>query len=527
MRNLVLSSLLFLCLLALLLASPAWATDDEANKKPIWLVVTRPIFLEAIRPLQQERCKNGLKTVISTRPVTEAIANLKCRPAFLLLVGDCLVSEEEQHWYVPCRRRKLYRWRVSQKKEFASDALWGDFDGDLIPDVPVGRIPVRTAKQLRLVIDKILTFENKRPTLDDLRLPIWAGSSGYNPVLDSMATWLLLSIVQTNASIWSRPWIISADPMHPLCGWPPDQPTMFTNQLKRGGLMGVLMGHGSARSFYSMRFNHNLIRYTAADASKALAAGTPSPAMVIIACSTGNFTGRENCLAESLLLMPGGPAAVIGATTESHPLTNYFSALCLMRELAEKDKHVGSIWLAAQQKAMKARDFIIERVLVNVEGKLEEKMNVAKLRRDQILMYALLGDPATRLHLPDQLHGKIKYSAHGWHWDVQKPKAATRLYVSFRPDGQSFPKVAVQLEKNTAHKLFQQANDIFAFRPLGEYAVDEAWKGAVNKEGTLRLVATGPGRIYAIAFKLKSRNRQPATTGKLGIGKTNEMANNL
>jgi hypothetical protein len=56
------------------------------------------------------------------------------------------------------------------------------------------------------------------------------------------------------------------------------------------------------------------------------------------------------------------------------------------------------------------------------------------------------------------------------------------------------------LEKTTALKLFHQANDTFAFRPIGEFAVDKDWKGTINEEGTLRLVAVGPGRIYAITF---------------------------
>jgi len=287
----------------------------KAERKPIWLVVTRPIFQEAIKPLEDKRTKDGFRAVISTLPVTEAIATLKYRPAFLLLVGDDQPGEEKQPWYVPSPRRQLYRWRAAQEKEFAADTLLGDFDGDLVPDVPVGRIPVRTVEQLKLVVTKIIAFEQKQPTLDDLRLPIWTGEPGIDPVIDRITTALLLDTVETNASEWLRPWIISADPMHSLCGWPPDHCAMFTKQLKRGGLMAALMGHGSAESFYSIRFNGKQIRYTAAEASKELATGNPGPAMVIIACSCGNFVGHDNCLAESLLLMPGGPVAVIAATT--------------------------------------------------------------------------------------------------------------------------------------------------------------------------------------------------------------------
>jgi hypothetical protein len=148
----------FLFLLVVLLAAPAFAEREVTNEKPIWLVVTRPVFLKVIKPLAEMRSKDGFETFVSTRPIPEAIAALKRRPASLLLVGDDEPGKQEEPWYVPSRRRKLYRWRITQREEFASDALWGDFDGDLIPDVPVGRIPARTAEQLRPVVKKIIAF---------------------------------------------------------------------------------------------------------------------------------------------------------------------------------------------------------------------------------------------------------------------------------------------------------------------------------------------------------------------------------
>jgi hypothetical protein len=279
---------------------------------------------------------------------------------------------------------------------------------------------------------------------------------------------------------------------------------MFTGQLKQGGVMAVLMGHGSSDHFFSMVFQDKGVEYVAAHFEDALATGKPGPPTVIIACDTGDFTMDENCLCESLLLTRGGPVAAVGATTESHPLPNYFSGLCLLRTLSGDDRRLGTMWLAAQREAMKTRDFIIERMLVDIEGKLEEKMNVAKLRRNQILMYALLGDPATRLRLPDKLDGKIERLDEGWRWQVNKPKDATKLYVGFRPAGRDFPMADLPLQKNAARKRFEQANATFGFEQLAKLAADKAWKGTINREGTLRLVAVGRKHIYAIAFKLES-----------------------
>ncbi|GAG23646.1 unnamed protein product, partial [marine sediment metagenome] len=185
------------------------------------------MFADAVKPLAEKRSKEGFKTVISTQPVAKAIASLPHRNAMLLLIGDDEPGKEDQPWYIPAQRRKLYRWHAKQARQFASDAAWGDFDGDDVPDMPVGRIPARSLEQLRAVVKKIIAYETRPPSIDDLRLPVWAGAPGYNAVIDSLTTGMLVGAVRTNAPAWAEPWAISGDPKSGLCGWPPDQPGLF------------------------------------------------------------------------------------------------------------------------------------------------------------------------------------------------------------------------------------------------------------------------------------------------------------
>ena len=72
---------------------PTLATNNGMGEKPIWLVVTRPIFVEAIRPLAKMRSKDGFETIISTQPVADAITSLKRRPAFFLLFCEDLYGK--------------------------------------------------------------------------------------------------------------------------------------------------------------------------------------------------------------------------------------------------------------------------------------------------------------------------------------------------------------------------------------------------------------------------------------------------
>ncbi len=481
--------------------------NGSADVKPIWLVVTREMFTDTLKPLADKRQSEGLDAVISTKPVPEAIGSLSRKPSFLLLVGDCQSNMEKESWYLPSQKCQSYKWHITQGKEFSSDAIMGDFDGDMVPDIPVGRLPVRTKEQLQLLITKIINFENRMPTLDDLRLPIYTGSADFQPILDSMVTQFLLDTLNRNGAKWLRPWIIAGNQTHVLSGWPEDQAVTFSKELKKGGIMATFMGHGSIGSFFGMEFNGKNFSYTANQATGIFAEGQPSPPAVIIACNCGNFTSSQNCLAESLLFMPAGPVATIGATTVSHPMTNYFAGVCLLRKPGQSNpsnKRLGTLWLDVQKEAIKTRDIVMEALLLNIETSIEKRVDSQKVRRDHILLYALLGDPATKLHMPEPLECKIEQRDGIWYWNVEKPKGATKLYVEIRPDGQAMPAIKLPLEKESANKNLQLANDTFAFKNIAELSSDQNWEGTTNTPGILRLVAMSPENIYAAAQEIPS-----------------------
>ena len=490
------------------------AEPSTSPKGRLWLVVTRKMFLDDLKPLIEHRRGEGFDVAVSTLAPAKAIAAQKKRPAFILLVGDDQPGKQAENWYLPSPRRDLYRWRRDQEKQFAADMLLGDFDSDLIPDAPVGRLAVRTAEQLKTQVAQIIAHESREPSLDDLRLPVWGGAPGYNAFVDSMSTSIALTAVTTNSPRWIRTWMILADPKHPLCGTPTKQAAMFTGQLSRGGAMGVLIGHGSRTSFFSMKSGRGGIWFTAREARKGLSKAAPAPPMTILSCYTGSFTDQRESLAESLLTIPGGPVAVIAATTQSHPLTNFYSGKCLLQSFGRGHNRLGDLWLDTQKRAKDARSPMVEKILLDIEGKLEDQMNATKLRRDQMLMYAILGDPATRLHLPQRLRGKIKFVDGKWNWQVTKPEGTTVLHVAFRASGQRFPQLNTDDKNVDLDKLFAQADETFAFKPLKKLGDNDKWAGAMSGEGTLRLVAIGPGKIYAAGINLVTPSDSPAPVEK-------------
>ena len=485
--------------------SPAASTRAKppakppAKPRPVWLAITRPRFTQALRPLAAWRRAEGLRVVVSTLPPRRAIAALKgARLAYILLVGDDAPGKTDPVWAVPTRWRPLYRWRAPQRKTYASDALWGDLDGDLRPDVPVGRIPARRAADVATVVRKIIAYERRVPGLAQLQLPIWAGAPGYGGVIDSLATTMLIGAARSAAPPWIQQWLISGDAQHALCGWPPDQAEMFTERIARSGVISTLMGHSRAHFFHSMTYRGQRIALTVAQVKTLLARGAPAAPTVIMSCSAGHFTPEQACLAEALIRAPAGPVAAIAATTESHPLTNYHSGIALLGALGSGEVRLGTLWLASQIKAHAARNALIDGMLVNVEGKLDPVMKVHLLRRDQLLMYALFGDPATRLKLPARLEVRRRRHQNMWQWEASKPRGAKRLIVGFRAESVSFAKPPRPATATSARAAHRQANDQFAFQTLAVLQATQKWTGVigVKRRGVLRLVAEGGPRLH-------------------------------
>jgi len=265
-----------------------------------------------------------------------------------------------------------------------------------------------------------------------------------------------------------------------------------------------MAGHAYADRFFSMKHQGEPIWYSAADAEKEPSDGQPAPPLVVFSCESGYFDWTSHCMAEALLFSQSGPVATIAATTESHPLTNYYSATSLLRDIDGRQDRLGPIWLKAQQDALKASNFLVEQVLRDVEGKLEDQINVANLRRDQALMYVLLGDPATRLRIPAPLEARVVRSKPDWRWEAQRPEGATVLHVDFRPASGQMPFLdAANADSQEMRKAFQAGNATFAFAPLASRSDSDSWSGTIDQPGWLRLVATGPNIIHATAIKVR------------------------
>ncbi|NOZ02803.1 MAG: hypothetical protein GXP54_13080, partial [Deltaproteobacteria bacterium] len=102
------------------------------------------------------------------------------RPFYLLILGDALPVDNDPKTMVPAPLCTV-GWDPGY-----SDNGYADMDGDLVPDLAVGRIPVRTNKDALLVLDKVKNGEESYEVGPwNRRLSAYAGEGGFGEDIDA------------------------------------------------------------------------------------------------------------------------------------------------------------------------------------------------------------------------------------------------------------------------------------------------------------------------------------------------------
>ncbi len=497
-----------LCMLVLTLGG---SSLSQGAPPPLWVLIGEDALREASRPLADYRKSEGLEVIGKRPPWAEAIASLPRKPDYIVLLGDDLLqfpaSPDSVAGWLPGERRSLYRWRATQPEAYVSDAVIGDLDQDGIPEIPVGRLPGRDSETIGQLVAKLLAFERTPTTREALHLPIWAGNPAYGDHFHAnVASNLLRQTLRSHAPDWLDLSLLIGNASDPLSAVPETHGDWFHQMLERGGgLFTGLMGHGGVNAFYSMPDANGWIRYEATQAHQ-LTGPRPSAPALIFACDCGNFAHPTTSLAESLLAAPSGPVAVIAATTQSHPLPNYYSSLCWLKGLTEGSDRIVDRWVSAQQCGFETRNPLVELFLKEVEGSLGGELDTAQVRRDHVRLYALLGDPAIRLKRPRPLEVTLSRKDEVWTWHIPKPpKGAREVELGHRlppPPLQPKPKALSAAE---ALKLFRDTNASLQFQTLETRTPqpNKGWSGQFkHRPGTLRWVVETPSALYVAAKSL-------------------------
>jgi len=355
--------------------TPAGMVADEASSwqttglEVDYVVITRKDLIGSIQPLITHRAKQGLKTaVVSIEDIYDEFSfgnktpqavkdfllyakrSWKKAPRFVVLAGDATYDPKNYTGLgdfdlVPT---KLFETALN---ETATDDWFVDFDVDGVPDMAIGRLPVRTLQETGALVSKIIGYDQSQSTNGVLLV------ADHNEGFDfEGADTQLKALIPANLQV--------TDIRRGQVG-DSDARSQLLNALNTGAKVVNYYGHGSTRLWTDAPI------LTAADAAS-LGNVQHLSLFVSMTCLNGYFQDPSiESLGESLLKAQGGAIAVWASTGLTDP-----GGQVMMSQEAIRQLFNGS-------------GLTIGEVTARAKG----ATNNPDVRRTWIL----LGDPATRL----------------------------------------------------------------------------------------------------------------------------------
>ena len=417
------AKILLIVLLSLLVKSPS-----SMGKEVV--VVCASNFRSAIKSWIEYRESQGyVVRVLESKPrASDVTANIRALgygkagfPNGIVIFGDCRLSRDndlvDSNQFVPTNYvASPVSAAFGSTKTCPTDSSFADLDGDGKVDVPVGRIPVDRPDQVGMFVQRVKAYEKSRDfgawrhTVD-----LTAGIGGFGLLVDGAIESVTRGIINSKLPRAMQTRVSYASPTSPFFPGFSEFSQTVIQRFNDGGLFWVYAGHGQVAELDRVPasangrpiIDRNSVRNLKRPAERA-------PIALMLACFTGAYDARDDCLAERMLFEPGGPIGVIAGTRVTLPYGNGVIATSLSRAWFEfQPETLGEAWFRTVQlvgddpkKGAGAPSMLdaMAAMMSPTAAKLPEE------RREHTFLYNLIGDPLLRLKHPGAIELKAPIS---------------------------------------------------------------------------------------------------------------------
>jgi len=283
-----------------------------------------------------------------------------------------------------------------------SDNLFADLDHDSIPDLAVGRIPVRTEQEAEIILLKIFTHESVyEPGPWNKRISLFASEGNFGEAVDQAIENVTLQILDPLDNAYDV--TMTYGSQRSAFVFPPERLSDKVYQrMNEGSFFMGYLGHGYQAGFAKMSWNGGSYPIFNTDQLDQLTIEHHVPILAFIACSNAAFDAEQDSISERILKQPGASSAIFASTEVSHPYANTLLAREVALTLLESDHRpqtVGELFLRAKQTAVSNID-AARQAIDALAASLLAGDDPDILLEEALQMYVLLGDPAMRLVYP-------------------------------------------------------------------------------------------------------------------------------
>lgn len=380
-----------------------------ATSAPDVAVVCPSVFRAELAPWVEHRTRQGHQLVFvdASGTATEISKRLTAiaKPGSLrhvVLVGDvparsALANNVPTHYQ---RAKVNILW--GSEPEIATDLPYADFDADGLPDVSVGRLPVDTPAQLRVLVQKILAYETNADFSDwRRRVNFIAGLGGFGAIADSALEAAAKKLITDGVPASFCTSMTYGSWRSPYCPDPREFRQATLNTLNQGCLFWVYIGHGHRRNVDWVHVPGGNFPILSDGDVPHLRCRSGSPIACFLACYAGAFDHAEDCLAEEMLLSPGGPVAVYAGSRVTMPYAMSVMGMAMLEACfgEEPAQTLGDAVRLTKRKMMTTKDLSANRRALDVLAALvsPSPVDLAAERGEHLYLFNLLGDPLLRL----------------------------------------------------------------------------------------------------------------------------------
>jgi hypothetical protein len=385
---------------ALAVRDSKYLRRDLDGVRADYLIVAPPEFCEACDALAEHRARGGAAVAIVRADDVaarfgagpEGLARFvgRARPRFLLLAGD---ADRVPTFERPAAYRSD---RFPCDPDVATDHLFG---------AVAGRLPADTVGELRTMIAKTLAYETELPGGPwQKKVAVVAGEGGFGALLDLALEAQFSAVVARGIPPEYDVETAYAKVSSKYGYYPPRFNDHAVRLLNEGALFYAYVGHGRRTGFDEVRYNGFPYPILERRDAARVEVRAGLPVMVVLACLTGAYDARaEDSIGEELLKRPRGPVAFVGGSRITQPYGNALLGEALVAAALRPDGPATlgeALWEAKAAVLRDGERSPLRRRADALAGLVQGPSSLEPMRRDVVLHYNLLGDPALRLRKP-------------------------------------------------------------------------------------------------------------------------------
>ena len=331
--------------------------------------------------LDAVRGADSLEVALHGRIVRFVEAATEGDRSFVLLIGKPDVREPDNPHWLPLGHGP---------RGEEGDGPLADLDGDMIPDVPIGRLPMTEPAQVEAYLARIQVHEaSYSPGLWNKRLSVFAGVGGFGPELDAALEMAGIWIFESLPADFDYSMTYAADNSDyylPPAAWDAE----YAKAYGEGFLIQPYIGHtkGSVSCCEQQR--------------------PPRRGLVtFFACGDGTYQYGDSSisLAEDVLLRDQGPVATLAGSDVTHPFANAILPRELSRALLELRLPThGEALAQAKWDMIYHQDSLRNTLEAAAAPFLDQPAD--DILNEHLVLYSLFGDPAATTKLPP---GRLRF----------------------------------------------------------------------------------------------------------------------